>query len=88
MMIGARSRTHVLAHSLFGCAVYGAFAAKITIVRLHRFPGWVLPSAGGLLFARARRCLVLERALVLPNNRGRNLGQEPSARFGHERSGG
>ena len=51
MMIGARSRTHVLAHSLFGCAVYGAFAAKITIVRLHRFPGGVLPSAGGLLFA-------------------------------------
>lgn len=43
--------TRVLAHSLFGCAVYGAFAAKITIVRLHRFPRWVLPSAGGLLFA-------------------------------------
>jgi uncharacterized protein DUF6529 len=43
--------TRVLAHSLFGCAVYGAFAAKVTIVRLHRFPRWVLPSAGGLLFA-------------------------------------
>ena len=41
----------VLAHSLFGCAVYGAFAAKVTILRLHRFPMPVLPVAGGLLFA-------------------------------------
>jgi len=41
----------VIAHSLLGCAVYGAFAAKITIVRMHRFPRWVLPTAGGLLFA-------------------------------------
>ena len=41
----------VLAHSLFGCAVYGAFAAKVTILRLHRFPRPVLPIAGGLLFA-------------------------------------
>lgn len=40
----------VLAHSLLGSAVYGAFAAKILIVRLHRFPAWVLPTAGGLLF--------------------------------------
>ena len=43
--------TRVLAHSLFGCAVYGAFASKVTIVRLHNFPRWVLPTAGGLLFA-------------------------------------
>jgi mono/diheme cytochrome c family protein len=41
----------VLAHSLLGCGVYGAFAAKVTIVRLHRFPRPVLPLAGGLLFA-------------------------------------
>jgi hypothetical protein len=41
----------VVAHSLLGCAFYGAFAAKVTIVRLHRFPRWVLPAAGGLLFA-------------------------------------
>jgi hypothetical protein len=41
----------VLAHSLFGCAIYGAFAAKVTILRLHRFPRFVLPVAGGLLFA-------------------------------------
>jgi uncharacterized protein DUF6529 len=40
-----------LAHSLAGASVYGAFASKILIVRLHRFPGWVLPAAGGFLFA-------------------------------------
>ncbi len=50
--LGFRSpSSRVLAHSLFGCAVYGAFAAKVTIVRLHRFPKPVLPIAGGLLFA-------------------------------------
>jgi cytochrome c553 len=43
--------TRVLAHSLLGCAVYGAFASKVTIVRLHRFPRRVLPIAGGLLFS-------------------------------------
>ena len=43
--------SRVLAHSLLGCVVYGAFAAKVMIVRLHRFPRFVLPVAGGLLFA-------------------------------------
>jgi cytochrome c553 len=43
--------TRVLLHSLFGCAVYGGYAAKVTIVRLRRFPVPVLPVAGGLLFA-------------------------------------
>ena len=41
----------VLAHALLGCFFYGSFAAKVTIVRLHRFPRPVLPIAGGLLFA-------------------------------------
>jgi hypothetical protein len=41
----------VLAHSLAGSAFFGAYAAKVTVVRLHRFPVWVLPTAGGLLFA-------------------------------------
>jgi mono/diheme cytochrome c family protein len=43
--------SRVLAHSLLGCAFFGAFAAKVTIVRMHRFPKPVLPIAGGLLFA-------------------------------------
>jgi Family of unknown function (DUF6529) len=46
---GGTART--LTHSLAGSAFYGAFAAKVLIVRLHRYPWWVLPSAGGLVFA-------------------------------------
>jgi Family of unknown function (DUF6529) len=57
--------TRVVAHSLLGCAVYGAFAAKVTIVRLHRFPRFVLPVAGGLLFGGPDRGLVHERGLAL-----------------------
>jgi Family of unknown function (DUF6529) len=43
--------TRVLAHSILGCAFYGAFAAKVTIVRSRNLPGWTLPVAGGLTFA-------------------------------------
>jgi Family of unknown function (DUF6529) len=43
--------TRVAVHSFFGVSVYGAFATKVLIVRMHRFPKWVLPVAGGLLFA-------------------------------------
>jgi hypothetical protein len=41
----------VLAHSLLGCAFYGAFATKVTIVRSRGLPGAALPIAGGLTFA-------------------------------------
>jgi hypothetical protein len=41
----------VLVHSLVGSAFFGAFAAKILIVRMKRYPVWVLPAAGGLLFS-------------------------------------
>lgn len=41
----------VLAHSLLGCAFYGAFVAKVTIVRAKGLPGVALPIAGGLTFA-------------------------------------
>jgi hypothetical protein len=37
-------------HSLLGSAFFGAYAAKVTIVELKRFPVLVLPIAGGLLF--------------------------------------
>jgi cytochrome c553 len=46
-----RADNRVLWHSLLGCGVYGAYASKVTIVRLHRFPKPVLPLAGGFLFA-------------------------------------
>jgi mono/diheme cytochrome c family protein len=47
----ADADTRVFLHSLFGTFVYGGYAAKVTIVRLHRFPRLVLPIAGGLLFS-------------------------------------
>jgi hypothetical protein len=42
--------TRSYAHSLLGSAFFGAYTAKVTIVRLRRFPVPVLPIAGGLLF--------------------------------------
>ena len=41
----------VTVHSLAGCFFYGAFVAKVLLVRSRRLPGWVLPVAGGLLVA-------------------------------------
>jgi hypothetical protein len=38
------------AHSLLGCFFYGAFAAKVLIVRSHAGPSWALPVAGGTVF--------------------------------------
>jgi hypothetical protein len=43
--------TRVYIHSLLGSAFYGAFIAKVLLVRVNRFPSWVLPVAGGLLFS-------------------------------------
>ncbi|MFK0125627.1 DUF6529 family protein [Streptomyces nigra] len=40
----------VAIHSVTGCVLYGAFAAKVLVVRSRRFPGWTLPLVGGLLF--------------------------------------
>ena len=42
--------TRTYAHSLLGSAFFGAYAAKVTIVELKRFPVLVLPIAGALLF--------------------------------------
>jgi Family of unknown function (DUF6529) len=39
----------VAVHSLAGCLFYGAFTAKILLVRTRRLPGWALPAAGGAL---------------------------------------
>jgi thiamine transporter ThiT len=44
------STTRVLVHSLAGCVFYGAFAAKVTVVRSKALPGLALPIAGGLVF--------------------------------------
>jgi hypothetical protein len=45
------TNARVLAHSLLGCAFYGAFVAKVTIVRSKGLPGVALPIVGGLTFA-------------------------------------
>jgi hypothetical protein len=42
--------TRVLLHSLFGCLFYGAFTAKVLIVRSRGLPSAALPIAGGLVF--------------------------------------
>jgi hypothetical protein len=34
-----------------GTFFYGAFSAKVLIVRTSGYPGWALPVAGGALFA-------------------------------------
>ena len=41
----------MFAHSLLGCVFYGAFAAKMLVVRWRELPGVALPLAGGLVFA-------------------------------------
>jgi uncharacterized protein DUF6529 len=41
--------SRIAVHSIAGCFLYGAFVAKVTIVRSRRLPGWTLPLAGGTL---------------------------------------
>jgi hypothetical protein len=41
----------VLVHSAFGCAFYGAYAAKMLGLRLRGLPGWTIPVLGGAAFA-------------------------------------
>jgi len=41
--------SRVAVHSIAGSAFYGAFVAKVGVVRSSRFPGWALPAAGALL---------------------------------------
>ena len=43
------SPLRVAVHSLAGCFLYGAFAAKVLLVQSKRLPGWALPVAGGTL---------------------------------------
>jgi hypothetical protein len=43
--------TRVAAHSLLGCFFYGAFAAKMLLLRFRNVPGAAVPIAGGLVFS-------------------------------------
>ena len=40
----------VLLHSITGCLLYGAFAAKVIVVRSSRMPGWAIPLVGSVIF--------------------------------------
>jgi hypothetical protein len=40
----------VLLHSAFGCAFYGAYAAKMLGLRLRDAPGWLIPVLGATVF--------------------------------------
>lgn len=40
----------VLVHSLAGCFFYGAFVAKMLLLRRPNAPGWALPVFGGAVF--------------------------------------
>ncbi|WP_328432675.1 MULTISPECIES: DUF6529 family protein [unclassified Streptomyces] len=41
--------TRVFLHSVAGCALYGAFVAKVLVVHSRRLPGWMLPVTGSVL---------------------------------------
>ena len=47
----ATDDTRVTIHSLLGSFLYGAFFAKVLVVRSNGFPSWVLPLGGGALFS-------------------------------------
>lgn len=47
----ATTSARVLAHSVAGCAFYGAYAAKMLGLRVRGLPGWTLPVLGALVFA-------------------------------------
>jgi hypothetical protein len=40
----------VLAHGVFGCAFYGAYAAKMLGLRVRGLPSWTVPVLGGSVF--------------------------------------
>ena len=43
--------TRVMWHSVLGCFFFGAFSAKMLLLRAERLPGWLLPFVGGLVFS-------------------------------------
>ena len=45
--------TRRFVHSLLGCFFYGAFAAKMVVVRSVDMPRWALPLVGGAVFSAA-----------------------------------
>jgi hypothetical protein len=48
---GSGKPARVWIHALAGLVFYGAFVAKVMVVRVKGMPGWALPVVGGILFA-------------------------------------
>ncbi|GEM_PF-483112 len=48
--VGQLDDTRRFVHSIAGCAFFGLFVVKVLSVRVRRLPGWLLPTAGSLLF--------------------------------------
>ncbi|EWT02065.1 hypothetical protein N865_07170 [Intrasporangium oryzae NRRL B-24470] len=51
LQTGQGVSTRTVVHGILGCAVFGAVVVKVVAVRSRRAPGWLIPVAGGLLFA-------------------------------------
>jgi hypothetical protein len=47
----ATGSARVGVHGVAGCLFYGAYATKMTCLRLRGLPGWALPVAGSAVFA-------------------------------------
>ncbi len=62
----------VLAHSVLGCVLYGAFVAKMLVLSRRGMPSWSVPLLGGFLFA-ALIGVWLTSALWLFTARGLHL---------------
>jgi hypothetical protein len=45
------TNARVVVHSIAGCALYGAYAAKMLGLRTRGLPGWALPLLGGTVLA-------------------------------------
>lgn len=66
---GEKVPLRAVVHGVLGCAVFGAVVVKVVAVRSRRAPGWLLPVAGGLLFALLM-LVVLTSAAWYVNARG------------------
>ena len=65
----AETGARQIAHSIFGCAFYGAFATKMLVLRIDGLPRYVLPICGGLARDAAHRAVADVVAVVLHQRR-------------------
>jgi len=66
----AETNTRAVLHSVVGCVFYGAFAAKVLVLRSRGLPGQTLPIVGGLTFAALVLAWLTSSAWFLTNDLG------------------